>query len=132
MKKNAVSKKKPSVVLRFRHVVLIVAILGGAILLPLTAVTKQVYITNSSIEHKKLVDSLRVLRRDAERLRLTADGLSDAGRIETAAKKLGLDYPSSDRIVILPPASKSGISPFREWEFLAIMKRSFFRDKSEI
>ncbi len=129
-KKNQKNQKKTSsfVVLRLRHAAIIAVMLAAGVLLPLTAVTKQVYLTNSSIEHKRLVDSLETLRQDSERLRLTAEGLSDLKRIESVSRKLGLDYPESDRIVVVRP--KDGKPTLAQWEFLAILKRSFRKDKS--
>jgi cell division protein FtsL len=115
-----------------RHVVVIAVALCAGLAAPLATVGKQVYITSGSMKYKHLCDSVAVLKQESQRLRLVCDGLSDRLRIETVAReRLGLEYPSSVRISVLPAAghrARPTDVPSR-WEFFAILKRSFTGEK---
>lgn len=130
--KRMSSSHKPAAVLRLRHAVGIVVVLAAAVLVPLAVVWKQVYVTGASMEQRELSDSLAVLRRESERLRLAAEGLSEVGRIERIAReRLGLEYPKADRIVIMGSSARRTreTAPCGTWEFFAILRRSLRGDK---
>ena len=70
--------------------------------LPFFIVWKQVYITANSTRQQSLRDSLSILRGQITRLTFTNETLADSRRIETIAQtQLALEYPSSNRIVIV-------------------------------
>jgi cell division protein FtsL len=118
-------------VIRLRTVLLLLSVVAAAIAVPLYAVWRQVYITTTSIACRELNDSLSVLNREIQRQRLISERLSDNGRIETIARSsLGLEYPSSERIMIVSPAAPVRRPSIFDNEFFAILKRSITRDKS--
>jgi cell division protein FtsL len=130
MSKEAKKTSKTQAVIRFRQVAIWSVILSVTVTCPLFVVWKQVYKREMSIRETHLSDSLSVCNREIARLKMMSEKYSATPRIETIAReRLGLDYPTADRIVVID--SKTGIRESRmgEWEFLAILKRSLLQDK---
>lgn len=76
---------------------------------PLLLVWKQAYIASSSMRIEAMTDTLSALNREIATLQFLRDRLSSNERIERVARAmLRLDYPSSDRIMIIPVSEKSG------------------------
>ena len=74
---------------------------------PLLLVWKQAYIASTSMRLEAMADTLSALNREIARLRFVCDRLSSNERIEKVARTvLRLEYPSSDRIVIVPVEGK--------------------------
>jgi cell division protein FtsL len=118
-------------VVRFRVVAAWCAVIGLVIACPLFVVWRQVYLRDVSIRRALVSDSLSQCSRELARLRIISEKYAATPRIESIAReKLGLEYPTADRIVILdekentPPVS-SGLG---EWRLLAILKRSITGD----
>jgi hypothetical protein len=88
-----------------------IIIVGGIALLlagPLLLVWKQAYIRGSSVRLEAMTDTLSLLDREIAHLRLKSERLSSVERIEAFAQtSLGLEYPSSDRLVIVPIDNKN-------------------------
>lgn len=102
------------------------------VLFPLFTVWKQVYITNTSRHLTAQADSLAVLTRRTARLSLQVEKLSSTQRIETIARQhLDMDYPGSDRIVIVAPEDakpKQKTATMRN-EFLAVLYKSLKQEQ---
>jgi cell division protein FtsL len=76
---------------------------------PLLLVWKQAYIASTSMRIEAMTDTLSALNREIATLQFLRDRLSSNERIERVARAmLKLDYPSSDRIMIIPVGEKSG------------------------
>jgi cell division protein FtsL len=118
--------------MKLRTLSLALVVLAGIIALPLLAVWKQVYITRASIEQDMLSDSLAVLRTEAVRLRMEAGRLASVERIERIAREqLRLDYPPSDRIVIVRPEKERPVEPIvrkNDSEFMTALRKSLGRE----
>ena len=128
MKRHCRSKRP---VIRFRSMMLGTAAISALIACPLLMVWKQVYFTSSSLRIDKMTDSLMILSREIETLRLRCERLSSKDRIETIARtRLGLDHPAADRIVIIRiPSDATGSGIVWSREFMAFLKRSFRGDR---
>ncbi|MBN1980313.1 MAG: cell division protein FtsL [Chitinivibrionales bacterium] len=112
------------------HFLLIVAFcIGLAILIPLTQVWKQSYITQISLRQQSLKDSCAQLSSQLKALTLEAAELSKNERIEAiAVNKLHLVYPMSSDIIIIC-SRKSVPVPKEESEIGTAIRKSFFPKK---
>ena len=129
-KRKEESMLKP--IIRFRSMLLWVAMLSIMISGPLLAVWKQVYINNASIRMSAMADSLVVLKKEEATLRLMVQRYSSTARIEQFAREaLSLEYPVSKQIVIVgtPEKSKNLKILYSPKELLAFLKRTFYGDK---
>ncbi len=100
------------------------------VMFPLSLVWKQVYITNTSLRQDSLRDSLTVLQKEVITLSIAAERLSATERIENIAREsLGLDYPSSEEIVVVHPRKRkeSGFKP--NSPFWTVFKKSLTPEK---
>jgi cell division protein FtsL len=92
---------------------------------PLLLVWKQAYIASASMRIEAMADTISALNRQIATLQLLRDRLSSNERIERVARAvLRLEYPSSDRIVIIPVSNKGekrGLAAGVE-DLLAIMQ----------
>jgi len=122
-------RKKTSVpIIRLRSLLTGVGMITILIAGPLLMVWKQVYITSHSMRIDKLTDSLAVLVKEQTELRLRAERLASAERIEKIARaSLSLEYPSSAQIVVVRLPQKNGARQ-AGWprELAAFIKRSLF------
>lgn len=108
MRKNPIRKKGPGALVRVRFMAVILAIVTLGIAVPLALVWKQAYIASASIRIETMTDTVSALNRKIATLQLLRDRLSSNERIEKVARaRLGLEYPSSDRIVIIPVNRKN-------------------------
>ena len=128
---NSVTKRvKPSFtpIVRFRSVGLWVALVAALVACPLFAVWKQVYIRDMSIRKQVLVDSLVLCNREVAQMKMVSEKYSATPRIEYVAReRLGLEYPTADRIVLVRPREKddtAAISAMAGSEFLSVLRRS--------
>jgi cell division protein FtsL len=115
-------------IIRFRSMLAGVSIIAVLITGPLLMVWKQVYITSTSITIEKMTDSLNVLNKHIAELKLKGEWLSSNDRIEHIAKQsLGLDYPSSEQIVIIKVPKNEKLAQVN-WprELASFIKRSLF------
>jgi len=95
----------PIVRLRFMGAGLMVVAL--CIAGPLLLVWKQAYIASTSMRIEAMADTISALNRQIATLQLLRDRLSSNERVERVARAvLRLEYPSSDRIVIIPVSNK--------------------------
>jgi cell division protein FtsL len=107
MKRNSLKQMHsvPLVRVRFMAVVIAAVIIGIAG--PLALVWKQAYIASASVRLEEMTDTVSALNREIATLQLLRDRLSSNERIERVARTLlGLEYPSSDRIAIIPIRGK--------------------------
>jgi cell division protein FtsL len=98
---------------------------------PLLMVWKQVYITSTSWNIEHMTDSLTVLNREIATLRLQCEHLSSNRRIEKIARRsFGLDYPSSDQIVIVRVPDKRLMAQ-TGWshDLFVFLRKSLFGDR---
>lgn len=104
---------------------------GAAVIIPLSLVWKEVVVTKVSAKHDALMDSVSVLTKEMTALKMLSSRLSSIERIESVAKKqLGLDYPSADQLVILPP-QKSITEPFyKKMPLWAVLRKSLVPEES--
>ena len=122
------NKSSSAPVLRFRQLATGILCVVILIIWPMFMVWKQIYITNVSIKESVLADSLIVLSREAATLRLYHEKLSSTGRIESIARNaIGLEYPTSEQIVVIRESKKGGPEASRSSGFLAILHRTFLR-----
>ena len=118
-------------VLRLRQLVTGILCVVILIIWPMFMVWKQIYIRNISIRESALSDSLIVLSKETATLRLYNEKLFSTQRIESIARKaIGLDYPTSEQIVVI----REGKRALRREApggngFLAILYRTFSRAK---
>ncbi|KMQ53043.1 hypothetical protein CHISP_0264 [Chitinispirillum alkaliphilum] len=102
------SRKKSSVnnvsaVFKMRHMLIMVSLLSVVLAVPFIMVWKQAYINTSSLRIDAMSDTLSVLNREIAYLRLQCEHLASNRRIETIARDaLGLEYPESHQIILLP------------------------------
>lgn len=102
MNRRGSGKNGARPIIRFRSMLLGILLVGGFIAGPLLMVWKQVYITSTSWNMGSMTDSLTVLNREIAALRMQCEYLSSNRRIEKIARgSLGLDYPTSEQIVIV-------------------------------
>ncbi len=129
-KRKEDSMLKP--IIRFRSMLLWVAMLSIMISGPLLAVWKQVFINNASIRMSAMADSLVVLKKEEATLRLMVQRYSSTARIEQFAREaLNLEYPVSKQIVIVGTHDKSRNSKilYSPKELLVFLRRAFYGDK---
>jgi cell division protein FtsL len=108
MRKNLMKHKKSAPVVRVRLMAAGLAAVTIGIAGPLTLVWKQAYIASASMRIEAMNDTVSALNRQIATLQLLRDRLSSNERIERVAHTLlGLEYPSSDRIVIIPVREKN-------------------------
>ena len=120
------SKKQPAV--RLRHFVFFVALLMAVCSVPLGIVWKLVYFSGASLRQSVLNERRAVLQKEKVRLSLVVERLSASSRIESIARRdLGLEYPTSDQIVVIriENTAVTGVEP----EFIAIVKNSLAGNK---
>lgn len=112
---------------RLRYIAAAVGCIAVLILAPLFTVWKQVYIRDKSLRKQVLTDSLNVCSREVARLEILVERLASTERIERIARDtLNMEYPSSERIVIVQPAQEPDRpSVFAQLRFMAILRRSF-------
>lgn len=124
-KRKKTRQKGP--VVRLRYIAAAVGCIAVLILAPLFTVWKQVYIRDKSLRKQVLTDSLNVCSREVARLEILVERLASTERIERIARDtLNMEYPSSERIVIVQPAQEPDRpSVFAQLRFMAILRRSF-------
>ncbi len=102
----------------------------AVVMLPLSLVWKQVYITDISKQHHLLQDSLSVLQKEVTTLTFTVENLAGTRRIESIARgSLGLEYPSSKEIVIIRPEKKKENASLLNSPFWTVLKNSITPEK---
>ncbi len=117
-------------VLKLRQLIIGVVCVVLFISLPMFMVWKQIYITNVSVRQSALADSLIVLSREAAGLRLYNERLANVQRIETIAKgALGLDYPTSEQIVLVREHKRNADRKEPRQGFMAFFRRTFSRER---
>jgi cell division protein FtsL len=116
-------------VLRLRQLITGILCVVILIIWPMFMVWKQIYITNVSIRESALADSLIVLSKEAATLRLYNEKLFSTQRIESIARKsIGLEYPTSEQIVVIRESKKGGRDARGGGSgFLAVLYRTFSR-----
>jgi cell division protein FtsL len=88
---------------KFRSMVLRFLAVTALFAVPLLLVWKQAFITSASQRLEKMNDTLSSMDRNIAALRFARDRLSRNDRIEGIAQtSLGLEYPASDRIIVVP------------------------------
>jgi cell division protein FtsL len=88
---------------RVRPMISALCIVAVFIAVPLLLVWKQAFITSISMTIERMNDTLSVMNREVGSLRILRERYADNERIEAIARSaLALDYPSSDRITIVP------------------------------
>jgi cell division protein FtsL len=129
--KASPEKKSIGPVVRLRTIVIWGVLIGLFVACPLFSVWKQVCVRDLSIRKTALADSLVACNREIARLRLIAEKYSATPRIENVAReRLGLEYPTADRIVVIRPVHEEPRrSTLGGWEFLAILRRSLSPDR---
>jgi cell division protein FtsL len=129
-KKNKGNSKAQAPLLRVRHLVGIAVAITLMVAVPLGIVWKQVYITQTSVRHDRLSDSLAILGKQMAQLRLNVEKLSSTSRIESIAREgLGLDYPTANQIVIIKQRQNKPQSSAAEGNYIAILRRSITRER---
>jgi cell division protein FtsL len=129
-KKNDSSKHHA--VIRFHQVAIWCIILGITVACPLFMVWKQVYKRQMSIRETHLSDSIAVCNREIARLKIMTEKYYATPRIEAIAReRLGLEYPTADRIVVIDTKARQRESSMSQWEFLAILKRSLVQEQDK-
>jgi cell division protein FtsL len=102
MRPNTIRQARFAPIVRLRFMATGLLVLSLCIAGPLLLVWKQAYIAGASIRIETMADTISALNREIATLRFTRDRLSTNERIEKAARTLlQLEYPSSDRIVLL-------------------------------
>jgi cell division protein FtsL len=108
MKRNPLKQTRPAPLVRVRFMAVVIAAVTVCIAGPLVLVWKQAYIASASVRLEEMADTVSALNRQIATLQLLRDRLSSNERIERVARTLlGLDYPSSDRIAIIPVRAKN-------------------------
>jgi cell division protein FtsL len=103
VRRDPAKQKRTGPVVRVRLMAVVLAAVTLGIAGPLALVWKQAYIASTSLRIEAMTDTLSALNRQIATLQLLRDRLSGNERIERVARTLlGLEYPSSDRIVIIP------------------------------
>lgn len=104
--------------------------IAALVLFPLSLVWKQVYITNTSMEHKASKDSLVQLQKELTALTLKAERLSRSERIESIVREARcMDYPLSKDIVIVRPKEKDGKRNRIHSPFWTAVRKSLLTEK---
>lgn len=100
------------------------------VMVPLSMVWKQVYITDISKQHHALKKSLSVLQKEVTALTFTAENLAGTRRIESIAREsLGLEYPLSKEIVVVRPEKKKEKASLLNSPFWTVLKKSITPEK---
>jgi cell division protein FtsL len=95
-------------IVRLRYMATVLVTITLCVAGPLLLVWKQAYIASASMRIERMTDTLSALNRQVATLQFLRDRLSSNDRIERVARTvLRLDYPSSDRIVIVPVNEKT-------------------------
>jgi cell division protein FtsL len=103
MKPDTMKRAGSGPIIRVRFMATGLAVVAFCITGPLLLVWKQAYIARTSMRLEKMADTLSSLNKEIVTLRFMRDRLSCNERIEKAARTLlRLEYPSSDRIVLVP------------------------------
>ncbi|MFC1476362.1 cell division protein FtsL [Fibrobacterota bacterium] len=114
----------------FRYFLTAAILIAVVVILPLSLVWKQVYITRTSIHTDMLQDSLAVLNKEIAALNIKVERLSGTERIETIAREaLELDYPSSKEIVVVRPGKKGQKDFILDSSFWAVIRKSLKPEK---
>jgi cell division protein FtsL len=114
----------------FRYFFTTTILIAVVVILPLSVVWKQVYITKTSIHSDMLQDSLAVLNKEIATLNITVEQLSSTERIEAIAREaLELDYPSSKKIVVVRPEKKDQKGFILDSSFWAVIRKSLKPEK---
>jgi len=114
----------------FRYFLTASLLIALVVILPLSLVWKQVYITKTSIRTDILQDSLAVLNKEIAVLNIAVERLSSTERIETIAREaLELDYPSSKEIVVVRPGKKDQKGFILDSSFWAVIRKSLKPEK---
>jgi cell division protein FtsL len=118
-------------VLKLRQLSIGILCVVVLIMWPMFMVWKQIYITNVSIRESALVDTLVVLTKEAATLRLYNEKLAGTQRIESIARAaMGLDYPTSDQIVVVRESKKGARqSNTGGGSIMAIFRKTFSRER---
>jgi hypothetical protein len=110
-----------SPLVRVRHMVIIIGGIAALLIGPLLLVWKQAYIRGSSVRLEAMADTLSFLDREISVLRFKSEKLSSTERIETFARvSLDLEYPSSDRMVVVSIDNKDNRRPRGTKELFAV------------
>jgi cell division protein FtsL len=131
MKRKQSSTAGSTPIFRFRSMLLGVALLAVLISGPLLLVWKQVYINSVSMKMDQKSDSLALCAKEIAALRLECEHLSSNERIERIARSsLGLDYPTSEQIVIVTVSDGRRLA-VAGWpqELIAFLRKSFWGDR---
>ena len=114
----------------FRYFLTAAILIAVVVILPLSLVWKQVYITRTSIHTEILQDSLAVLHKEIAALNIKVERLSRTERIEAIARDaLELDYPSSKEIVVVRPEKKDQKGFILDSSFWAVIRKSLKPEK---
>ena len=114
----------------FKYIITVAVLIALVIILPLSLVWKQVYITRVSMQYDSLKDSLAVCNREIASLSIRAEKLSGTERIEAIAKEwLQLDYPLSPEIVVVRPEKKQGKRFALKSTFWTVLRKSLTAGK---
>lgn len=113
-----------------KYITTVAVLVALVIILPLSLVWKQVYITRASMQYDSFKDSLAVLNREIASLSIRAEKLSSTGRIEAIAKeRLQLDYPLSPEIVVVRPEKKQRKNFALRSTFWTVLRKSLTAEK---
>jgi len=113
-----------------KYIITVAVLVAVIVMLPLSLVWKQVYITRTSMQYDSLKDSLAVLNREIAVVSFRAEKLSSTGRIETIAKeRLQLDYPLSPEIVVVRPEKKQRKAFALKSTFWTVLRKSLTAEK---
>lgn len=131
MKRKQSSGAVSAPIFRFRSMLLGIGLLAVLISGPLLLVWKQVYINSVSMKMELKSDTLATCAKEIAALRLEYEHLSSNERIERIARSsLGLDYPTSDQIVIVNVTdSRKPAAGGWPQELLAFLRRSILGDR---
>jgi cell division protein FtsL len=130
IKRNKGNDKARAPLLRVRHLAGIAVAITLMVAIPLGIVWKQVYITQTSVRHDRLSDSLAILGKQMAQLRLNVEKLSSTSRIESLAREcLGLEYPTANQIVIIKQRQNRPQPSAGEGSYIAILRRSITRER---
>jgi cell division protein FtsL len=120
-----------SPVLRFSHLVIAAAFVLLIITMPMFMVWKQIKVTNIAVRESALSDTLSVLSKEIASLRLYNEHLASTERIETIMRaNRGLDYPSSQQIVVVREGNSASVAASSHSNFMAILKKTFTRERT--
>jgi cell division protein FtsL len=117
-------------VIRLRIALVAVCTVACAIAGPLLMVRKQVHLRNLAIRRERLADSLHVCNREVGELVLRVQALTAPQRIEHVARdRLGMDYPSPSRVVIVETRSQRPARAGRG--ILMLLRRALKQERND-